>query len=141
MCHERAPRRPTERNLAGLVPLRVRERAAHVRLRDADPPVFKVHVRPSQPRQLALPEAGTQGDQNQAPPRILRALDQPVRFLEGKELRKGTYRITFDTSAYYAGAECFYPYVNIVFVVQDESVHYHVPLLLSPFSYSTYRGS
>ena len=61
--------------------------------------------------------------------------------LEGKELRKGTYRITFDTSAYYAGAECFYPYVNIVFVVQDESVHYHVPLLLSPFGISTYRGS
>ncbi|MFO0662592.1 MAG: hydroxyisourate hydrolase [Polyangiaceae bacterium] len=61
--------------------------------------------------------------------------------LGGKAPDIGTYRITFDTSAYYGEAECFYPYVSIVFRVKDASTHYHVPLLLSPFGISTYRGS
>jgi 5-hydroxyisourate hydrolase len=51
----------------------------------------------------------------------------------------GTYRITFDTAAY-LGAAAFFPEVQIVFVVSDDR-HHHVPLLLSPFGYSTYRGS
>jgi 5-hydroxyisourate hydrolase len=49
----------------------------------------------------------------------------------------GRYRLTFDTSAHSA----FYPEVSITFVVADGEEHYHVPLLLSPFGYSTYRGS
>lgn len=55
----------------------------------------------------------------------------------------GTYRITFDTAAYFkaCGVEGFYPEVSIPFVVRDATAHYHVPLLLSPFGYSTYRGS
>jgi 5-hydroxyisourate hydrolase len=58
-------------------------------------------------------------------------------------LTEGTYRITFDTGAYFAaqGIEGFYPEAAIVFVVRDAAAHYHVPLLLSPFGYSTYRGS
>lgn len=58
-------------------------------------------------------------------------------------LSPGVYRITFDTDAYYTalGIAGFYPYAQIVFVVRDVSQHYHVPLLLSPFGYSTYRGS
>jgi 5-hydroxyisourate hydrolase len=51
----------------------------------------------------------------------------------------GRYRLTFDTDAYLGGAG-FYPEVTIVFEVTEED-HYHVPLLLSPFGYSTYRGS
>lgn len=51
----------------------------------------------------------------------------------------GVYRITFDTRGY-LGAAAFFPEVQIVFVVSDDR-HHHVPLLLSPFGYSTYRGS
>jgi 5-hydroxyisourate hydrolase len=58
-------------------------------------------------------------------------------------LTEGIYRITFDTGAYFTaqGIEGFYPEAGIVFVVRDAAAHYHVPLLLSPFGYSTYRGS
>src|SRR5262245_39622448 len=55
----------------------------------------------------------------------------------------GHYRLTFDTGAYFAmrGTDGFFPLVTIGFVVKDPTQHYHVPLLLSPFGYSTYRGS
>ncbi len=55
----------------------------------------------------------------------------------------GVYRITFETGAYFSarGVEGFYPEASIVFDVRDEGEHYHVPLLVSPFGYSTYRGS
>ena len=57
-------------------------------------------------------------------------------------LRPGTYRIVFATGSFFerAGVRAFYPEVAITFVV-DEERHYHVPLLLSPFAFSTYRGS
>ena len=55
----------------------------------------------------------------------------------------GRYRLTFDTGAYFRGVgeTGFYPEVSVTFVVRDAGEHYHVPLLLSPFGYSTYRGS
>jgi len=58
-------------------------------------------------------------------------------------LAAGAYRLTFDTAAYFAASErrSFYPRVTIDFDLVDEAAHYHVPLLLSPFAYSTYRGS
>jgi 5-hydroxyisourate hydrolase len=58
-------------------------------------------------------------------------------------LRPGHYRLTFAVSAYYKarGVTSFYPEVVVVFDVQAPDQHYHVPLLLSPFGYSTYRGS
>jgi len=58
-------------------------------------------------------------------------------------LAAGRYRLTFDTGSYFArvGVAAFYPQVVVVFVVRDLTQHYHVPLLLSPFGYSTYRGS
>ena len=61
----------------------------------------------------------------------------------GTPLADGTYRLTFGTAEYFAagGTPAFYPSVTIVFAVSDASQHYHVPLLLSPFGYSTYRGS
>ena len=55
-------------------------------------------------------------------------------------LEPGDYRITFETSAYFSDTPHFYPRVSIDFTISDAS-HYHVPLLLSPFAYSTYRGS
>jgi 5-hydroxyisourate hydrolase len=51
----------------------------------------------------------------------------------------GTYRVTFDTGAYDPAG--FFPRVVIEFIVRGDTQHYHVPLLLSPFGYSTYRGS
>lgn len=54
----------------------------------------------------------------------------------------GTYRIRVDVAPYFAarGMPSFFPFVEIAFVVTD-AAHYHVPLLISPFGYSTYRGS
>jgi len=55
----------------------------------------------------------------------------------------GGYRLTFDVGEYFRGrgVESFYSRVSIDFVVRDAAAHYHVPLLLSPYGYSTYRGS
>ena len=62
---------------------------------------------------------------------------------EGTPLAAGTYRLTFETGAYFGEGEAagFYPRMAIDFEVRDAAQHYHVPLLLSPFGYSTYRGS
>lgn len=62
---------------------------------------------------------------------------------EEQTLVKGLYRLEFRLADYFesTGTAGFYPYVKIVFSVEDASTHYHVPLLLSPFGYSTYRGS
>lgn len=59
------------------------------------------------------------------------------------DLGAGTYRLTFDVGAWFEaqGIESFYPEASIVFRVRNPDQHYHVPLLLSPFGYSTYRGS
>ena len=55
----------------------------------------------------------------------------------------GLWRIRFDTQHYFAatGTKGFYPYVEVVFEVVDGAAHYHVPLLINPWAYSTYRGS
>ncbi len=58
-------------------------------------------------------------------------------------LDAGDYTLRFDTASYFAttGTTGFYPEVTIAFTVADPGQHYHVPLLLNPFGYSTYRGS
>lgn len=58
------------------------------------------------------------------------------------ELEPGTYQLVFDIARYAAnsGQRCFFPEVTLTFLVVDAS-HHHVPLLLSPFAYTTYRGS
>ncbi|HWC84488.1 MAG TPA: hydroxyisourate hydrolase [Pseudonocardiaceae bacterium] len=55
----------------------------------------------------------------------------------------GSHRITFDTGEYFdrLGVAAFYPEVTITFEVRDADAHHHVPLLLSPYAFSTYRGS
>lgn len=60
------------------------------------------------------------------------ALDEP-----------GTFKLIFETASYFQknNIATFYPYVEIVFIIDAPRQHYHVPLLLNPFGYSTYRGS
>ena len=58
-------------------------------------------------------------------------------------LESGVFRLTFDTADYFKkkGIKSFYPETAIVFEIDDPTQHYHVPLLISGFGYSTYRGS
>ncbi|MBL4827293.1 MAG: hydroxyisourate hydrolase [Spongiibacteraceae bacterium] len=58
-------------------------------------------------------------------------------------LLAGTYRLHFETADYFRQQQndVFYPWVDVVFNLHGDGQHYHIPLLLSPFSYSTYRGS
>ena len=58
-------------------------------------------------------------------------------------LEIGRYRLGFDTGSYFRalGSSCLHPYIEIAFEVGDPAQNYHVPLLVTPHSYSTYRGS
>jgi len=66
-----------------------------------------------------------------------------ANLLSPGSLTAGRHRLTFDTGAYFKKqqVEHFYPRISIEFDVPAPDQHYHVPLLLSPFGYSTYRGS
>lgn len=71
-------------------------------------------------------------------------LDAPL--LEGAHLKRGTYELLFDVGAYFSklGVEGDLPFLSVVpvrFSVSDPDLHYHVPLLVAPYGYSTYRGS
>jgi 5-hydroxyisourate hydrolase len=71
-------------------------------------------------------------------------MDGRVRNLLGElPLEPGEYRLTFETGEYFAaaGVATLYPTVVIVFEASADQPHYHVPLLLSPFGYTTYRGT
>ena len=61
----------------------------------------------------------------------------------GAKLDAGFYRLTFLTGLYFnlLGVRTFYPEIPVLFEIRDADQHHHVPLLLSPFGYSTYRGS
>jgi 5-hydroxyisourate hydrolase len=65
-------------------------------------------------------------------------VDGRVGAFDGVE-RPGVYRLTFDVEGSYPGS--FFPSASITFRVDDPTPHLHVPLLLSPFGYTTYRGS
>ncbi|GGB68036.1 MULTISPECIES: hydroxyisourate hydrolase [Deinococcus] len=68
--------------------------------------------------------------------------DEPL--IARGELRTGTYELTFTVAPYFAdltSADPFLDDVTLRFTVADAGAHYHVPLLVSPWSYSTYRGS
>lgn len=65
--------------------------------------------------------------------------DGRVRSLGPDTIGPGTYRLIFDTSRHFPDA--FFPEVVVTFTVTDPGQHYHVPILLSPFAVSTYRGS
>ena len=77
--------------------------------------------------------------QTDADGRVARHLVPEVSVFEA-----GIYRIVFDTAQYFKAngvTEFLYPEVTITFNVKDPTQHYHIPLLLNPFGYSTYRGS
>lgn len=63
--------------------------------------------------------------------------------IEPTSLTPGHYRLTFETATYFRSFDIatFYPEVTIDFLVTDVTAHYHVPLLINPFGYTTYRGS
>jgi 5-hydroxyisourate hydrolase len=63
--------------------------------------------------------------------------------LAAGKMAPGVHRLTFETGPYFSAqqVEYFYPQVTVEFVVAEPSRHHHVPLLVSPFGYSTYRGS
>jgi len=69
--------------------------------------------------------------------------DGRARGFAAADLERARYRLIFDTGAYWRarGIHSFFPVITIEFEVTDPAVHYHVPLLMSPFGYSTYRGS
>jgi 5-hydroxyisourate hydrolase len=69
--------------------------------------------------------------------------DADGRIRELADLGAGTHRISFDTGGYFArtGVTAFYPEVTVTFSIVNADAHHHVPLLLSPFAFSTYRGS
>lgn len=62
---------------------------------------------------------------------------------EGRHLENGTYRVTFKTGEWYKAQNIasFFPEVPVIFEVDNDALHYHIPLLLSPYGFSTYRGS
>lgn len=62
---------------------------------------------------------------------------------DGESLVEGIYRLTFDTAAYFEsqGIRGLYPFVEITFQVRRGESHFHIPLLLNPNGYTTYRGS
>jgi 5-hydroxyisourate hydrolase len=67
----------------------------------------------------------------------------PALYPEGKPLEKGTYRVTFKTGDWFRShnAATFFPEVPVIFAVDGAVAHYHIPLLLSPYGFSTYRGN
>lgn len=69
--------------------------------------------------------------------------DADGRFRFDADLEPGTHRLTFATGAWFAaaGRDTFHPEVTVAFEVEAGRAHLHVPLLLSPYSYTTYRGS
>ncbi len=69
--------------------------------------------------------------------------DGRVRELGPERLDPGVYQVTFGSGDYFAGrrVESFHPQVSVLFTAAADQAHYHIPLLLSPYSYTTYRGS
>ncbi|MGP0223331.1 MULTISPECIES: hydroxyisourate hydrolase [unclassified Paenarthrobacter] len=69
--------------------------------------------------------------------------DGRIKNLGPEQIPGGAYRLNFAIGDYYAalGTDTFFPEVDLNFTVADTGEHYHVPLLLSPFAFSTYRGS
>jgi 5-hydroxyisourate hydrolase len=73
---------------------------------------------------------------------VTRTTDADGRISDwGAGLDAGIHRLEFATGEWFGDRPTFYPSVSVTFEVTDASAHHHVPLLLSPFAYSTYRGS
>ena len=99
--------------------------------------------RPAQGLTITLSRRGDQGAWILLASGVTNDDGRITDLLEAGSLRSGVYQMCFETGAYHTGlgVEGFYPEASIVFEVKDVSQHYHIPLLISPFGYSTYRGS
>lgn len=71
-------------------------------------------------------------------PVVVGVTGEDGRFGDFGDLRPGTYRLVFETGRY---GNDFYPLVPVIFVIDEDVGHLHIPLLLSPYGYTTYRGS
>ena len=101
------------------------------------------HERAARPPGIAVELPSRQGGSWHRVATAVTDADGRVSQLGPDELPPGEYRLRFDTGAYFAarGVDTFYPEVVLTVRVADDGRHVHVPLLLSPFAYSTYRGS
>ena len=98
---------------------------------------------------MAVSLFSTQGDEATLLPRLVLNHDgrTDAPLFDNASLRKGTYRLTFDVAAYFKARGVVLPEPNFLdrvsldFGIANADQHYHVPLLVSPWSYSTYRGS
>jgi 5-hydroxyisourate hydrolase len=101
--------------------------------------------RPAEGVPVVLERADPNGSAWERVARGMTDADGRVRDLvpDGRRLAAGRYRLTFDTGAYFTrtGRQAFFPEVAVVFAIEEGEEHEHVPLLLSPYGYSTYRGS
>ncbi|HEX3343985.1 MAG TPA: hydroxyisourate hydrolase [Polyangiaceae bacterium] len=92
---------------------------------------------------IALEHEGAPGRWSLAAEGVTDADGRLRTLLPEGSLRAGAYRLVFDVGEYFReqAVNAFWRQVTIEFVVHDAAAHYHVPLLVSPFGYSTYRGS
>lgn len=99
--------------------------------------------RPAAGVPVQLAELGTDGAWHELARGVTNADGRVVDLLEPGSLGAHTYRLTFDLDTYFpaTGRRSFYPEAVVTFRVDMPSEHYHVPLLLSPFGYTTYRGT
>jgi 5-hydroxyisourate hydrolase len=103
-----------------------------------------VHGKPAKDVRVRLEKQNTPGDW-----RLLTSARTdhdgrcPQLLPEGEDLSAGVYRLIFDTGSYYAQQkiDALYPVVEVTFVAREAELHFHIPLLLSPSGYTTYRGS
>jgi 5-hydroxyisourate hydrolase len=103
-----------------------------------------VHGRPAKDVGVRLEKKNTSGDW-----RLLASArtDQdgrcPQLLPEGEDLSAGVYRLIFDSGNYYVPQkiDALYPVVEVTFQAREDESHFHIPLLLSPNGYTTYRGS
>jgi 5-hydroxyisourate hydrolase len=103
-----------------------------------------VHGKPAEDVPVRLEKQKTSGDWRVL---TLARTDQDGRCAqllpEGEDLSAGVYRLIFDSGSYYAGQKiaALYPVVEVTFQAREGESHFHIPLLLSPNAYTTYRGS
>jgi 5-hydroxyisourate hydrolase len=98
--------------------------------------------RPAQQLEIRLDALNDRGEWVRLGERTTDASGRVSDLLAGAAIARCSYRLTFETAAYFEriGQAVFYPRIEVVFVA-GLAEHYHIPLLLSPFGYSTYRGS